>query len=49
MVAGTSVWEIDLLAIAVLLGTSVLYLGAGYGILGLATRRARRLGVLVDY
>jgi ABC-2 type transport system permease protein len=49
MLDGTRLWEFDLLTIAVLLGTSLFYLLSGYAIFGLATRRARRLGVLGDY
>ena len=46
---GVRLWEFEPTAIAVLVGTAVLYLGIGYAIFGLTTRRARRLGVLGDY
>jgi ABC-2 type transport system permease protein len=46
---GVRIWEFDPAALAVLLGTAVFYLGAGYVAFGLLTRRARRLGVLGDY
>ncbi|GGM62887.1 ABC-2 type transport system permease protein [Halarchaeum rubridurum] len=49
MVEGTHLWEFDSFTLAVLVGTSVGYLALGYAIFGLATRRARRLGVLGDY
>lgn len=46
---GVRLWEFDPAALLVLVGTAVLYLGAGYVAFGLATRRARRLGVLGHY
>lgn len=46
---GVRLWEFDPAALAVLVGTAAFYLGAGYLAFGLATRRARRLGVLGDY
>lgn len=46
---GVHLWEFDPVALAVLVGTSVFYLGLGYAIFGLTTRRARKLGVLGDY
>ena len=46
---GVRLWEFEPTALAVLVGTAVLYLGIGYAIFGLTTRRARRLGVLGDY
>jgi ABC-2 type transport system permease protein len=42
-------WEFDPAALAILVGTAVLYLGLGYLGFVLTTRRARRLGVLGDY
>ena len=49
MVDGTRLWEFDPLTLAILVGTSVFYLAFGYVVFSLATRRARRLGVLGDY
>jgi ABC-2 type transport system permease protein len=46
---GVRLWEFEPTAIAVLVGTAVLYLGLGYLAFARATRRARRLGVLGDY
>jgi len=46
---GRHLWEFAPIEIAILVGTAVLYLGLGYVAFGLATRRARRLGVLGDY
>ncbi|WP_226010015.1 ABC transporter permease [Halomicrobium salinisoli] len=46
---GVRLWEFDPAALAVLIGTAVGYVAAGYLAFGLATRRARRLGVLGDY
>jgi ABC-2 type transport system permease protein len=46
---GKHIWQFDPVSIAVLVGTGLLYLGIGYGAFVLATRRARRLGVLGDY
>ncbi|ELZ18059.1 ABC transporter [Haloterrigena salina JCM 13891] len=49
MRSGTRLWEFDPAALAVLVATAVGYLALGYAVFGLATRRARRLGVLGDY
>ena len=49
MTEGVRLWEFDPAALAVLLATAIGYLGLGYVAFGLATRRARRLGVLGDY
>jgi len=49
MKGGVRLWQFDPVAIVVLVGTSLLYLGLGYAVFVLATRRARRLGVLGDY
>ena len=46
---GVRLWEFDPLTLGVLVGTALLYVGAGYAVFGLTTRRARRLGVLGDY
>ncbi|MFB6200820.1 MAG: ABC transporter permease [Halorhabdus sp.] len=46
---GVHVWEVPVLDLGVLVGSAVFYLFAGYGVFVLATRRARRLGVLGDY
>lgn len=46
---GVRLWEFDPVALAILVGSAVFYLGVGYAVFGLATRRARRLGVLGDY
>jgi ABC-2 type transport system permease protein len=46
---GVRLWEFEPTALAVLVGTAVGYLAVGYGVFVLATRRARRLGVLGDY
>ncbi|MEF8851580.1 MAG: ABC transporter permease [Haloarculaceae archaeon] len=46
---GVRLWEFDPATLAVLVGTSAFYLGLGYAVFGLTTRRARRLGVLGDY
>ena len=49
MRAGVKLWEFEPAALAILVGTAVVYLWLGYLAFGLATRRARRLGVLGDY
>ena len=49
MTDGVRLWEFDPLALGILVGAAAFYLGAGYLAFGLATRRARRLGVLGDY
>lgn len=49
MTDGVRLWEFEPAALAVLVGTAVGYLALGYAIFKLATRRARRLGVLGDY
>ncbi|WP_135854821.1 ABC transporter permease [Halorussus salinus] len=49
MVEGDRLWELPPLALAVLVGTAVGYLLLGYFVFHLATRRARRLGVLGHY
>jgi ABC-2 type transport system permease protein len=49
MLEGTRLWEFPLLDLAILLGTAVGYLAIGYLVFQVATRRARRLGVLGDY
>ncbi|WP_128475849.1 ABC transporter permease [Halorussus pelagicus] len=49
MVDGTRLWEFPLADLAVLTGTAVGYVALGYAVFELATRRARRLGVLGDY
>ena len=49
MVEGTRLWEFSALDLGLLLGTAVAYLGLGYLVFQVATRRARRLGVLGDY
>jgi len=49
MIEGTRLWEFPLFDLAVLVGVAVGYLLLGYAIFELATRRARRLGVLGDY
>jgi ABC-2 type transport system permease protein len=46
---GVRLWEFEPVALAILFGTAVFYLGVGYVAFGLATQRARRLGVLGDY
>lgn len=46
---GIRIWEFDPVALALLLVVAVFYLTAGYVVFTLATRRARRLGVLGDY
>jgi len=49
MTEGVRLWEFEPAALAILVATAVGYLAAGYVAFGLATRRARRLGVLGDY
>jgi len=49
MVDGTRLWEFSLPDLALLVGVAAGYLAGGYLIFQLATRRARRLGVLGDY
>jgi len=49
MIDGTRLWQFPLLDLTVLVGTAGGYLLAGYVIFQVATRRARRLGVLGDY
>ncbi|MFC7099009.1 ABC transporter permease [Halobaculum marinum] len=49
MVDGTRLWEFPLTDLALLVAVAGVYLGAGYAVFQLATRRARRLGVLGDY
>lgn len=49
MTDGVRVWEFEAGALALLLGTEVLCLTAGYLLFRLATRRTRRLGTLGDY
>jgi len=46
---GVRLWEFSPAALAILVGTAALYLAGGYLAFRLATRRARRLGVLGDY
>lgn len=46
---GTRLWEFDPVALGILVGTAAVYVGLGYVAFALATRRARRLGVLGDY
>lgn len=46
---GVRLWEFDPVALTILLGTAVLYQGVGYVVFKLATKRARRLGVVGDY
>jgi len=46
---GVRLWQFEPWALALLVGTAGLYLGLGYGVFVLTTRRARRLGVLGDY
>jgi ABC-2 type transport system permease protein len=49
MIEGTRLWEFPLFDLVVLVGVAVGYLLLGYAVFELATRRARRLGVLGDY
>nr|WP_181686061.1 ABC transporter permease [Halorhabdus salina] len=46
---GVNLWAFEPVDLTLLVGTAVLYLGLGYGVFLLTTRRARRLGVLGDY
>lgn len=46
---GVHIWEFEPTALALLVGTAVLYLGLGYLVFHVLTRRSRRLGVLGDY
>lgn len=46
---GTRLWEFDPVALGILVGTAAFYVALGYVAFVLATRRARRLGVLGDY
>lgn len=49
MTEGVPLWEFDPVALAILIGTALFYLGVGYITFNLATRRARRLGTFGDY
>jgi ABC-2 type transport system permease protein len=49
MLRGTRLWEFGVADLAVLVGVAAAYLAVGYVVFRLATRRARRLGVLGDY
>ena len=49
MIDGTRLWEFAPFDLALLVGVAAVYLGLGYVVFELATRRARRLGVLGDY
>jgi ABC-2 type transport system permease protein len=49
MLDGTRLWQFPAVDLALLLGTAVGYLLAGYLVFRAATNRARRLGVLGDY
>ena len=49
MVDGIRLWEFGLLELGLLVGVAGGYLAGGYLVFQLATRRARRLGVLGDY
>jgi len=49
MVDGVRLWEFPLADLALLVGVAVGYLFGGYLVFRVATRRARRLGVLGDY
>jgi ABC-2 type transport system permease protein len=49
MVDGVRLWEFSLIDLGILLAVPVGYLLGGYLVFELATRRARRLGVLGDY
>jgi ABC-2 type transport system permease protein len=49
MLDGTRLWEFPAVDLLTLLGVAAVYLGFGYVVFGVATRRARRLGVLGDY
>jgi ABC-2 type transport system permease protein len=49
MIDGTRLWEFAPFDLAVLVGVAAVYLAGGYVVFEVATRRARRLGVLGDY
>jgi ABC-2 type transport system permease protein len=49
MIDGTRLWELPLADLGMLVAVAVGYLGGGYLVFQLATRRARNLGVLGDY
>lgn len=49
MKQGVRLWEFEPTALAILIGSAFVYLKVGYIAFSLATRRARRLGVLGDY
>jgi len=49
MVEGTRLWEFSVVDLALLVGVAAGYLAGGYLVFQVATRRARRLGVLGDY
>jgi len=49
MLDGTRLWQFPAVDLALLVGTAVGYLLAGYLVFRAATNRARRLGVLGDY
>ena len=49
MVEGTRLWEFSALDLALLVGVAAGYLAGGYLVFQVATRRARKLGVLGDY
>ncbi|WP_267643622.1 ABC transporter permease [Haloarchaeobius amylolyticus] len=49
MLEGTQLWEFPLLDLAVLFGTALGYVLAGYAVFQYTTTRARKLGVLGDY
>ena len=49
MVEGTRLWEFSVVDLALLVGVAAGYLAGGYLVFQIATRRARRLGVLGDY
>ncbi|GAA0212435.1 ABC transporter permease [Halobaculum roseum] len=49
MVDGVRLWEFPLADLALLVAVAVGYLAGGYVVFQVATRRARRLGVLGDY
>jgi ABC-2 type transport system permease protein len=49
MIRGTRLWEMPLSDLALLVVLALLYLGLGYAVFGVLSRRARRLGVLGHY
>ena len=49
MIDGVRIWQFEPLALALLVGVAAGYLVGGYVVFEVATRRARRLGVLGDY